>query len=133
MKLPLNALVDTVIRRKKRSIIPLISQLLEKAPSIEGAHRESVIAKLRGTGFSLIEDDIDLLLSFDPKSCTIPNEYCDSNCNECFYNPLKVLLEPYMIGDVTFIITRQDMIAALLDSIELLIKACKTYTGKEYD
>ena len=71
----------------------------------------------------MLNEDVDFLISFDPKSCTIPNSYCCTNCEECYYNPLEYLLDPYEIDNITFVITRQDIIDTLLDTINLLSKA----------
>jgi len=132
MKLPLKASVDTAMRERKRSIIPVLAKLREIVYPVDRESCESVTAKLSGTGFYLLEDEIDLLLSFDPKTCTIPYEYCNGYCNECIYDPLKALFAPNTMGDPTFIITRQDIMEALFDSIELVIKAFKIYASGEY-
>jgi len=133
-KLPLIASVDVEMRDRKTSIISFLAKLQEVIYPVNCESCESVTAKLRGIGLNLLEDEIDLLLSFDPKTCTIPFTYCNGYCGECCYDPLKALLEPYTftIEHPKFIITRQDIIKALFDSIEMLINACKICASEQY-
>jgi len=63
-------------------------------------------------------------ISFDPKTCGMPIEYCNVECGECCHNPLVGLLDPY-ITESPFVITCRDTIDLLLDVIDLLAKANK--------
>ena len=129
MKIPLNASVDKMMRQKKQNIIKMISE----AGTYDDTSRRNVIARLRGAGFYMFEDDIDLLLAFDPKSCTIPYTYCNGICSECHNDPLAAFLEPYSVINPTFILTRRDILDALLDSIDMLARACKIYTCWDHE
>jgi hypothetical protein len=104
---------------------------LENNFFVEDSCGKRVISKLRGNRIYIDgEDDVDLLLSFDPKSCTMPYSLCCCVCEECIYNPLSAMLEPYTeeMENFTFVISRQDIIDTLFDTINLLAKAFKMIT-----
>jgi hypothetical protein len=132
MQLPLNASVDAAIRGKKYEVLPFAMEILKHDSSADGKCRKKLVSKLIGNGLYMVEEDLDLLLSFDPKSCRIPHSYCCANCEECPYNPLDVVLIPYTEEkeDFTFVITRQDIIDALLDTINMLAKAYSLSIGR---
>ena len=107
----------------KQEVIPLTMESLKEANYIDYSFRKSLISNLRGMRHSEPGENVVMLLSFDPKSCDTPKEYCSGDCNGCDYNPVENLFFPYSSGPL--VITGRDTVSLLLDSISLLANANK--------
>ena len=111
-------------------VIPLALETLDKVRFVDFAMCESVKSKLRGRGYYSSEDNVIMTISFDPKSCGVPNEYCNGDCNDCIYNPIIGMLDPYA-NEGPVVITCRNTIDLLLDVIILLVNANKNALLRE--
>jgi hypothetical protein len=137
MQIPLSASIDKVTRAKSKKVIPYAIDVLKKNYyfeyvtgkefySIKESVRRKIISRLYDCySHEGQEQDVDLLLYFDPRSCTVPFSDCCTNCWECCYNPLESMLIPSELQNPDIVITRQDIIHTLLDTIDLLTRVCK--------
>ena len=115
---------DDITGRIRRKIVPLLIDSLEKTDNVDYAFRKSVISRLRGRGYDATDEHVVMSISFDPKLCKTPKEYCSGDCKGCCYNPLEGLLDPFNT-EGPFIITSRDTISTLLDAINILANANK--------
>jgi hypothetical protein len=123
MEISIITAIDRLISdRVKRKAIPLAIKSLEKTDHVDYALRESTISRLRGRQYHSQAEHAVMSISFDPKTCDIPKEYCSGDCGGCCYNPLTDLLNPYF-DESAYVITCRGTIATLLDTISLLAKA----------
>jgi hypothetical protein len=130
MNMSLIASIDDSTRYLKRKIIPLALESLKEAHYVDYAFQASIIARLRGRGYYAPDENVVMSLTFDPKSCGIPFEYCSGDCKGCCHNPLEGLLDPYFTEN-QFVITCRDTIDTLLDVISLLARANNTSLLRE--
>jgi len=109
------------------SLFPLSIGALKKSESIDASCRDHVIPRIRGREFYAHEDNIVLSISFDPKSCGIPIDYCNAECDSCCHNPLRGLLVPFQDEECErqLVITSRNTIEAMLDVVALLTNALK--------
>ena len=103
---------------------------LKGADYIDYAFRESIISRLWGRGYYSPGENVVMSISFDPKTCGIPIDYCAGECGACCHNPLVGLLDPYLT-ESPFVITCRDTIDTLLDVISLLAIANKNALLRE--
>ena len=109
--------------RMNGKVFPFAIATLQKSAFKEGS-RDFRILKLQDGGYFSSDENVVLSISFDPKKCGIPFEYCSGSCDDCCYNPLPVLFGPYRKeDDCQFVITRRDTLDALLDTISALALA----------
>jgi hypothetical protein len=118
----LTAIDKSTSDRIKRKVIPLAIESLEKTDYVDYALRESVISKLRGREYHSKSEHAVMSISFDPKTCDMPKEYCSGDCAGCHYNPLKDMLDPHL-DESAYVITCRGTIATMLDTISLLARA----------
>jgi hypothetical protein len=130
MVISLISSIDASTCRIKRDIIPLAIDLLEKDFFIDNASRKAVLSKLYGKGYYSSDENVVMLISYDPKTCAIPKEYCNGDCKNCFYNPITGLFDPYL-PETPLVITSHKTIDVLLEIISFLIKAFKIALQRE--
>jgi len=131
MEISLISSVDkSSTERIRRKIIPLAISSLKETNYIDYALRESILSRLRGRGYYSSDEHVIMSISFDPKTCGMPIEYCICDCNDCRHNPLTGLLDPYLT-ESPFVITCMDTIDTLLDVISLLANANKNALLRE--
>jgi len=119
--------LDESYRRMRGLVFPLAIGSLKESGFIDASYRDLVVSRIRGREFYAHEDNIVMSISFDPKSCGIPIEYCNVECNSCCHNPLGGLLVPFQDEDRDrqLVITNRETIEAMLDVIALLANALK--------
>jgi hypothetical protein len=133
MRISLLSHVNGTTYRIKDKVLPLVVESLENTNYVDYAYRKSLISKLQDKGYFSPGEHVVMSISIDPKKCKIPFEYCSADCNDgCDYNPLKSLYK-YHLDERQFVITHQDTIDLLLDSIILLAKANKNALMREQD
>jgi hypothetical protein len=78
MNISLIASVDKpTTERIKRKVIPLAIESLKENNYIDYALRESTISRFRSRGFYSSAEHVVMSVSFDPKTCGMPIEYCN--------------------------------------------------------
>ena len=127
MVISVTSSMDESCRRMRGSVFPLAIGALKESGSIDASHRDHVVSRIRSREFYAHEDNIVMSISFDPKSCGIPIEYCNVECGSCCYNPLRGLLVPFQDEDRErqLVITNRSTIEAMLDVIALLANTLK--------
>ena len=131
MNISLLSSIDESTILMRRKVIPLAMEALEETTFVDHATRESVLSRLRCIGFYSSDEHVIMSISYDPKTCGIPREYCSGDCIGCNHNPLTGLLYPYMTG-TQYVITNKDTIDTMLDAIALLARATKLGITKRY-
>lgn len=121
MNISLLSTIDGSTFHMRNKVIPMAIEALEEDSPVDLAPHESTLSRLRSKGFYSSDEHVILSISFDPKTCGIPMEYCGGDCIGCNHNPLTSLLNPYIAG-TQYIITRKDTIDTMLDTITLLAK-----------
>lgn len=124
MNISLVSSIDASTERIRREVVPFAIDSLKRPYPANGALYKASLAQLRGSGFYQPDENVVMLISFDPCSCGVPKGHCGGGCESCYYNPLVGLLDPYS-DNGPFVITRRETVNALLDTIGLLAAANK--------
>jgi hypothetical protein len=100
---------------------------LKESRLVDASYRDYIISKIRNSDFYADDENIVMSIAFDPKSCGIPLNHCDAECDNCRYNPLNALLDPFLNNnrDRQYVITDHKTIDTMLDVIALLAHALK--------
>jgi len=119
--------LDESYRRMRDSVFPLAIGSLKESGFIDASCRDHVVSRIRSREFYAHDDNIVMSISFDPKSCGIPIDYCNVECDSCCHNPLSGLLVPFQDEERErqLVITSRNTIEAMLDVIALLANALK--------
>ena len=123
---------DKSTKRINEKVFPLALESLKESNYKDIARRYSIFSKLQSNGYYSSDENVVMSISFDPKSCGMPLDYCNGDCSDCMFNPLVGLLDPHVTENKRgYVITRNETIDTLLDVIILLAKASKRNLSQE--
>jgi hypothetical protein len=125
LEFTINASNDETTRRIRADVLPFAAKSLENTRFVDYMFRKSVLSKISDSkGYYEPMEHIVLTLSFDTRTCGVPISHCNGhdNCDDCYYNPLIHLFDPYVYGE-PLVVTSRYTINALLDTITILTKA----------
>ena len=127
MNISLTSSMDEASRRMRNTVFPLVIDALKNSSLSDRSYRDYVISRIQGSEFYADDENIVMSVSFDPKSCGIPISHCCTDCDDCFHNPLRALLDPFIGAERErkYVITDRNSINAMLDVIALLANALK--------
>ena len=124
MNISLLSSIDGSTIRMRRKVIPLVIEALKETSLVDHTSRETILSRLRSKGFYSPDEHVIMSISYDPKTCGIPREYCSGDCVGCNHNPLTGLLYPNT-SRTQYVITCKDTVDTMLDAIALLVRTTK--------